>query len=90
MLVLETDDPSKAKLVVQGSVGQSIAMFKKSASSAGISIAADWPEIYFNSYYNGGVKAMKAGYGGLIVLTLFREESISAQAMQVHQQMTAH
>jgi hypothetical protein len=61
-----TDDPSKAKLVVQGSVGQSIAMFKKSASSAGISIAADWPEIYFNSYYNGGVKAMKAGYGGLI------------------------
>ncbi|MBL7926091.1 MAG: hypothetical protein JNK61_04200 [Bacteroidia bacterium] len=61
-----TNDPSKAKLMVQGSVGQSVAMFKKSASSAGISIAADWPEIYFNSYYNGGVKAMKAGYGALI------------------------
>ncbi len=61
-----TNDPSKAKLVVQGSVGQSVAMFKKSASSAGISIAADWPEIYFNSYYNGGVKAMQAGKGALI------------------------
>ena len=65
-LGIGTNDPSTAKIVIQGSVGQSIAMFKKSASSAGISIAADWPEIYFNSYYNGGVKAMQAGKGALI------------------------
>lgn len=61
-----TNDPSKAKLVVEGFVGQSIAMFRRSSNSAGISLAADWPEIYLNSYYNSGVKAMKAGYGALI------------------------
>lgn len=61
-----TNDPSLGKLVVQGSVGQTIAMFRKSSSSAGITIAADWPEIYLNSYYNSGVKAMKAGFGSLI------------------------
>jgi hypothetical protein len=61
-----TATPDLAKLMVQGYVGQSVAIFKRSASSAGISIAADWPEIYFNAYYNGGVKAMKAGKGALI------------------------
>ncbi len=61
-----TNAPTNAKLEVQGYVGQSVAMFKRSATSAGIAIAADWPEVYFNSYYNGGVKAMKAGYGALV------------------------
>lgn len=77
-------DVSKSKLVVEGYVGQNIAMFRRNTSSAGITITADWPEIYFNSYYISGVKAMKAGYGGLIGLDptsgnlYFRTGSVAA------------
>ena len=65
-VAIGTDDASLAKFTVRGYVGQNIAMFRRASSSAGITITADWPEIYFNSYYINGVKAMKAGYGGLM------------------------
>ncbi|MES2812024.1 MAG: tail fiber domain-containing protein [Bacteroidota bacterium] len=50
--------PALARLQVQGAVGATVAMFGASANSKGVSVVADWPGIYFNSYYNGGTRAM--------------------------------
>jgi hypothetical protein len=55
-----TRSAPKAKLLVQGSEGNTIAMFKKGSASQGISIIGDWPGIYANCYFNGGVKTMSA------------------------------
>jgi len=62
-----TSTPDKAKLMVQGAVGNTIAMFKRSSTSKGVSIVGDWPGIGFNSYVaNSTWKSMQAGYGGNI------------------------
>lgn len=55
-----TQIPSLAQLQVQGAVGNTVAMFSVSANSQGVSFVSDWPGIHFNSYYNGGTKAMAA------------------------------
>lgn len=54
--------PALARLQVQGAVGNTVATFSGSANSQGVSVVSDWPGIYFNSYYSGGVRSM-AGTG---------------------------
>lgn len=61
-----TTDVSKAKLVVQGTVGNTIATFRRNSTSAGVSLIGDWPAILFNSYFNGGNFAMSPGYAGMV------------------------
>lgn len=62
-----TATPTLAKLHVQGMVGNIVAMFRGSSTSQGISFADDWPGIYFNSYWNDGLKSMSAtGYPSFI------------------------
>jgi hypothetical protein len=63
-----TISPTLAKLHVQGIVGNTVAMFNGSSSSQGISLVADYPGIYFNSYFNdNGIKSMSAsGYPSFI------------------------
>jgi hypothetical protein len=50
--------PALARLQVQGAVGNTVAMFSGAANSQGVSVVSDWPGIYFNSYYSGGVRSM--------------------------------
>ena len=50
--------PAIARLQVQGAVGNTVAMFSANANSQGVSVVSDWPGVYFNSYYNGGVRSM--------------------------------
>ena len=62
-----TASPTLAKFVVHGMVGNTVAMFKGSSTSQGISFADDWPGIYFNSYWNDGLKSMSTtGYPSFI------------------------
>lgn len=61
---IATADASLAKLVVKGSVGNTVAMFGQGQS--GISLVRDWPSVGFNAYYNGGWKAMGKGRGAVI------------------------
>jgi len=57
-----TNAPTRAKLVVQGNVGKTNAIFGQGAS--GISLVENWPSVGFNTYYaSTGWKSMKAGYG---------------------------
>jgi hypothetical protein len=66
-----TSAPSLAHLQVEGMVGNTVSIFKGPAGSAnqGISLIADWPGIYFNSYYNAGQRAMAAtGFPGMIIV----------------------
>ncbi|MEP7265921.1 MAG: hypothetical protein ABI772_15565 [Bacteroidota bacterium] len=60
--------PTVAKLLVEGSVGNTIALFRRTATGDGVSLIGDAPGIYFNMYYNSGQKAMTAGYGSQIYL----------------------
>ncbi|UPQ79466.1 hypothetical protein M0M57_01190 [Flavobacterium azooxidireducens] len=57
-----TITPNLARLQVDGLVGNTSAIFRGSATSQGISMVADWPGVYFNSYYNGAIRSM-AGTG---------------------------
>ena len=59
---IATTNPTLAKLQIEGMIGNTSAIFRGSAISQGISMVADWPGIYFNSYFNGGIRAM-AGSG---------------------------
>jgi len=61
---IATADASLAKLVVKGSVGNTVAMFGQ--GQAGISLVRDWSSVGFNAYYNGGWKAMGKGRGAVI------------------------
>jgi len=62
-----TATPTLAKLQVQGMVGNTVAMFSDIVTSRGISLVADYPGIYFNSYFNDGIKSMSAsGYPSYI------------------------
>ncbi len=61
---IATADASLAKLVVKGSVGNTVAMFGQ--GQAGISLVRDWASIGFNAYYNGTWKAMSNGRGAII------------------------
>jgi hypothetical protein len=58
-----TQTPTLARLQVDGMTGNTTALFRgNSTTSQGISMVADWPGIYFNSYYNGAIRSM-AGSG---------------------------
>ncbi|MBK9402274.1 MAG: hypothetical protein IPN36_15965 [Bacteroidetes bacterium] len=63
-----TNDVTLGKFVVQGAVGNTIATFKRSASSAGVSLIGDAPGVYFNMIYDGGQKSMTSGFGSQIYL----------------------
>jgi hypothetical protein len=57
-----TTNPSLARFQVDGMIGNTTGLFRNNATSQGLSLVADWPGIYFNSYYNGGIRSM-AGTG---------------------------
>ena len=61
-----TTNPTAAKLEVEGAIGNTVALFRKASTGKGLSIVSDWPGIYFNASYNGGVKSMAAGYSGIV------------------------
>jgi uncharacterized protein (TIGR02145 family) len=62
-----TSTPDLAKLQVHGMVGNTVAMFSDIATSTGISLVADYPGIFFNSYWNNGLRSMSAsGYSSYI------------------------
>ncbi len=51
-------NPTRAVLQTQGAVGNTVATFNQSTNSIGISLVSDWPGVYFNSYYDTGVRQM--------------------------------
>lgn len=63
-----TTTATLGKLVVEGSMGNTIALFKRTSTGAGVAIIGDSPGIYFNMYYNSGQKSMTSGYGSQIYL----------------------
>jgi len=52
--------PDRARLQTQGAVGNTVATFNLSTNSLGMAMVSDWPGIYFNSYYNAGVRQMSS------------------------------
>ena len=65
---IRTQTPTLATLQVDGMAGNTTALFRgNSTTSQGISMVADWPGIYFNSYYNGAIRSMAgSGYASII------------------------
>ncbi|RYF89253.1 MAG: hypothetical protein EOO03_06465 [Chitinophagaceae bacterium] len=59
-----TATPQLGKLEVKGSTGAVSAIFYD--QSTGVAIENNHPGIGFNSYYNGGRKAIAPGFGGLL------------------------
>jgi len=60
-------NPTRALLQTEGAVGNTVATFNFSANSQGIALVSDWPGVYFNSYYNAGVRQMSnLGYPAMI------------------------
>jgi len=57
-------NPAYARVMVNGSVGNAVAMF--GSDNYGIAVGSVVPEIGFNCYNNGGNKTMKAGYAANI------------------------
>lgn len=55
-----------APLQVKGLVGNTAALF--GADQRGIALVADFPGVFFNSYFNGGVKSMSPGNSANITL----------------------
>lgn len=48
-------------------VGNTVGLFGNTSNSWGLSLVSDWPGLYFNSYYNGGVRQMAPNrYAGFI------------------------
>jgi hypothetical protein len=61
---INTDDPSHAKLEINGRIGATVAMF--GADRFGVTISADNPEIGFNYFYNNDTKTIRPGYAANI------------------------
>ncbi len=57
--------PAKAKLEVEGKVGNTVAIFSR---DQGISLVAHWPNIGFNGYFDTAWKSLSAGFAGCISL----------------------
>lgn len=55
-----------APLQVKGLVGNTAALF--GADQRGIALVADYPGVFFNSYFNGGVKSLSPGNSANITL----------------------
>ncbi len=58
-----TNNPTRAKLEVNGAVGATAAIF--GGESSGISLQRNWPGIGFNQYYNGVSRYMANGYAAV-------------------------
>jgi len=56
--------PSKARLEVNGMVGNTVALF--GGDQQGISLVASWPTVGINCYFSGGWKAIQPGWCGMI------------------------
>jgi|GEM_PF-2306857 len=56
------DPPTRGRLETRGMVGNTLALFGQEVN--GISLVANIPGIYFNSYFNGGIRSIQAGRGG--------------------------
>ncbi len=54
--------PTRARLETRGMVGNTLALFGQDVN--GISLVANIPGIYFNSYYNSGPRSIQSGQGG--------------------------
>jgi hypothetical protein len=66
-VLIGTSGPPLAKLHVEGSEGNTVAMFRNFDNSTGISIVSAWPGVYSNCYFNEGPKTMAAtGYAAAI------------------------
>lgn len=64
---IATSSPTLAAFQVEKMVGNTVAIFKNTGNSAGISLVSDWAGIYFNSYYSSGVRSMSTNpFAGLI------------------------
>lgn len=62
-----TTTPGLAALQVEKMVGNTVAIFKNAGNSAGISLATDWPGLFFNAYYSGGNRSMSTNpFAGVI------------------------
>lgn len=57
-----TASPTKARLVTDGQVGNTSAIF--GVSTTGVSLIASWPAVMMNSYWNGGARSLAAGFCG--------------------------
>jgi hypothetical protein len=62
-----TTNPTRAKLEIKGMVGNSSAVFG-GGTEAGIGLVSNLPGVFFNGYYNGGIKSLAPGPVGLITL----------------------
>ncbi len=58
------NNPSKAKLQVDGMVGNTVALF--GSGGQGMSLVASYPNVGFNCYFSGGWKAISPGWAGNI------------------------
>lgn len=86
-----TTTPTRGILEVAGVVSATTAVF--GTGNKGISLITNWPGVYWNSYYNSGVKAMSSGYSANFsqnpttgAMTL----GISAAAATAADEATAH
>ncbi|MBL7985235.1 MAG: tail fiber domain-containing protein [Flavobacteriales bacterium] len=62
-----TTAPTLAGLQVERMMGNTSGLFRGSTTSQGVALVSDWPGIYFNSYYNGGQRAMASnGFPAII------------------------
>jgi len=62
-----TTTATLGRLMVNGAAGNTVGFFTNTVTGGrGVSIVADYPGVYFNSYFNGGHKAMAQGYAGLL------------------------
>jgi hypothetical protein len=55
-----TNNPSRARLVINGRVGNTTALF--GGETTGLSFQSNFPTIGFNEYYNNGHRYIAAGY----------------------------
>jgi len=56
------DFPTRARLETKGMVGNTLAIFGQDVN--GVSLVANFPGIYFNSYYSVGIRSIQAGRAG--------------------------
>src|SRR5712692_3950648 len=59
-----TTTPTLGKLQVAGMVGNTSAVF--GSDGTGVGLIQNWGQVGFNTYYNGGFKAINTGFGGTV------------------------
>jgi hypothetical protein len=51
--------PTRARLEVNGKIGNTVAIFE---DGHGVSLISSWPEVGFNAYYNNGPRYLSNGF----------------------------